>query len=232
MSMTRCRTSCGIHHPGHDHLADPANPQRHGGGHRQRAVQPVHRSLSAEPSGRVVWPGATLEQFSLQHLRPSRPPLAEHQSSSRGTRLGQLALLPHRRRTSKSSVGRPSLRLPRVGSNGTNALLRAFVHPANRGLPSRPGVRQTHPAPHRDETSAGSDLPKGGALDAEGKLWIAHWQGRTRQPVGSRDGLTSDEIPVPIPGVTGCEFEAAPRAGGIFSCRPGMRGIPGNCSAA
>lgn len=100
----------------------------------------------------------------------------------------------------------------------------------------------------------GLDLPKGGALDAEGKLWIAHWQGGRISRWDPATGSCLAEIAVPDPGVTGCgfggedlatlyittarrglnqaELEAAPRAGGIFSCRPGVRGIPGNYSAA
>jgi sugar lactone lactonase YvrE len=101
---------------------------------------------------------------------------------------------------------------------------------------------------------AGSDLPRGVTLDAEGKLWIAHWQGGRVSRWDPATGSCLAEISVPVPGVTGCEFggedlgtlyistarcglnqvelDARPRSGGIFSCRPGVRGIPGNCSAA
>jgi sugar lactone lactonase YvrE len=94
---------------------------------------------------------------------------------------------------------------------------------------------------------AGTDLPDGCTLDAEGMLWIAHWGGGcvTRWNPKTAEWLAT--VRVPAPHTTSCAFGGAnhdmlyittarrgltseqlaqfPEAGGIFACRPGVSGL-------
>lgn len=90
-------------------------------------------------------------------------------------------------------------------------------------------------------------LPDGATVDAEGGLWVAHWDGgrvSRFKPDGSLD--RSVRLPVPRPtclafggddlgtlfitsartGLDAGALEQAPLSGGIFAFRPGVRGVP------
>jgi sugar lactone lactonase YvrE len=94
----------------------------------------------------------------------------------------------------------------------------------------------------------GHDGPKGGTIDAEGKIWVAHWRGGCVSRWDPHTGRCLGRVDVPAPGVTSCTFggenlktlyittsregidpemlEISPRSGGLFACRPGIAGIP------
>ncbi|HEX7994643.1 MAG TPA: SMP-30/gluconolactonase/LRE family protein [Streptosporangiaceae bacterium] len=87
----------------------------------------------------------------------------------------------------------------------------------------------------------GSDdmVPDGMATDAEGGLWVAVWGGGVVQRYDA-DGRLTGVVRVPAANVTSCAFggpdldtlyitsAAGPgrSAGALFSCAPGVRGIP------
>jgi sugar lactone lactonase YvrE len=90
-------------------------------------------------------------------------------------------------------------------------------------------------------------VPDGMTLDQEGHLWICRWGGSCVDRV-TPDGSVVDRIELPVTRVTSCTFGGAdlgdlyittargdadaadlarePRAGGLFRCRPGVRGLP------
>jgi sugar lactone lactonase YvrE len=89
-------------------------------------------------------------------------------------------------------------------------------------------------------------LPDGSAIDAEGFLWNCRWGGGCVIRFDP-DGEVDRVVELPVDNVTSCAFggpdlgtlyittactglsEAAlartPQAGGLFACRPGVRGI-------
>ena len=90
-------------------------------------------------------------------------------------------------------------------------------------------------------------LPDGMTIDAEGCLWVARWGAGCVVRV-SPDGAIVDRIDLPVSRVTSCTFggedlgdlyittargdatpeqlAGEPHAGGLFRCRPGVRGVP------
>ena len=96
----------------------------------------------------------------------------------------------------------------------------------------------------------GSEMgyPDGMAIDEEGMLWIAHWDGGHVCRWNPRTGEELAEIKVPVSRPTSCVFggedfgtlyitsartrlapevlAGQPLAGSIFKCRPGVRGLP------
>ena len=91
--------------------------------------------------------------------------------------------------------------------------------------------------------------PDGMTVDAEGNLWIAHWLG-SRISCWTPEGTWVREIKIPAArvtsvtfggdnldtlyittaseGMTSQEHETQPHAGGLFSCSPGVKGLPVN----
>lgn len=91
-------------------------------------------------------------------------------------------------------------------------------------------------------------LPDGMAIDAEGMLWVAHYNGGRVCRWNPADGALLQTISLPVSRVTACafggpdleelyitsasqgmspaEWEREPHAGGLFVCRPGVRGVP------
>ncbi len=94
----------------------------------------------------------------------------------------------------------------------------------------------------------GWGFPDGMAIDAEGGLWVALWDGFKIIHVDPRSGRLIGEIPMPVARPTSCAFggpdleelyitsasihltpeqrAAQPHAGGVFVCRPGVHGLP------
>lgn len=94
----------------------------------------------------------------------------------------------------------------------------------------------------------GVGRPDGMTVDAEGMLWIAHWQGGRISRWNPADGSLLESVSLPADRVTSCAFggpnldrlyvttarhgldEAAlarqPHAGGLFVLRPGVCGLP------
>ncbi|MBM3276463.1 MAG: SMP-30/gluconolactonase/LRE family protein [Candidatus Handelsmanbacteria bacterium] len=94
----------------------------------------------------------------------------------------------------------------------------------------------------------GMGLPDGMALDEEGMLWVAHYNGARVCRWNPNTGEVMQTIPLPVSRVTACAFGGAdldtlyitsasmnmseadwkkePQAGGLFVCRPGVRGTP------
>jgi sugar lactone lactonase YvrE len=92
--------------------------------------------------------------------------------------------------------------------------------------------------------------PDGMAIDEDGMLWIAHWDGGHVCRWNPHTGEEMAEIVVPVSRPTSCVFggddfgtlyitsartrlseeklAAEPLAGSIFKCRPGVRGLPMN----
>jgi sugar lactone lactonase YvrE len=90
--------------------------------------------------------------------------------------------------------------------------------------------------------------PDGSTLDAEGMLWIAHWDGWRVTRWDPQTGECLQTIPLPVARVTSCAFGGPdleelyittarvgltaaelltqPQAGGLFCVRPGVRGLP------
>ena len=90
--------------------------------------------------------------------------------------------------------------------------------------------------------------PDGMTIDEEGMLWIALWDGWRVIRVNPADGQIIGEVRLPVARPTSCCFGGAnldelyittastrmpadelakqPLAGGIFRCKPGMRGLP------
>ncbi|ALS26677.1 SMP-30/gluconolaconase/LRE domain-containing protein [Paenibacillus sp. 32O-W] len=88
--------------------------------------------------------------------------------------------------------------------------------------------------------------PDGMTLDAEGKLWIAHWGGSQVTRWDPETGRKLDALALPVPLVTSCAFggehydelyvtsarvglstetlEQHPLSGGLFRFRPGVKG--------
>jgi sugar lactone lactonase YvrE len=98
------------------------------------------------------------------------------------------------------------------------------------------------------EFPEGEGFPDGMTSDAEGNLWIAHWDGYGVSCWDPRTGKRLDKIGVPAARVTSCVFGGSrldelyittareglsdaelagqPLAGGIFRYSPGVRGMP------
>jgi sugar lactone lactonase YvrE len=88
--------------------------------------------------------------------------------------------------------------------------------------------------------------PDGMTIDAEGLLWVAHWDGYAVRRWDPRSGRQVDSIELPTARVTSCAFggagldelyittaregllpaqlEREPHSGSLFVCRPGVRG--------
>jgi sugar lactone lactonase YvrE len=91
-------------------------------------------------------------------------------------------------------------------------------------------------------------LPDGMAIDAEGMLWVAHYNGSRVCRWNPHTGQVLETIPLPVSRVTACAFggkeldqlyitsasqgmggedwKQEPHAGGLFVCQPGVRGVP------
>lgn len=91
-------------------------------------------------------------------------------------------------------------------------------------------------------------LPDGMAIDAEGMLWVAHYNGARVCRWNPSDGRVLQTIALPVSRVTACAFggpdldqlyitsasqgmspedwKREPHAGGLFVCCPGVRGVP------
>jgi sugar lactone lactonase YvrE len=86
-------------------------------------------------------------------------------------------------------------------------------------------------------------VPDGMTVDEEGHLWIARWGGSCIERIAP-DGSVGDRIVLPVTRVTSCTFGGGdlgdlyvttarrdadpvrePLAGGLFRCRPGVRGM-------
>jgi sugar lactone lactonase YvrE len=90
--------------------------------------------------------------------------------------------------------------------------------------------------------------PDGMAIDAEGMLWIAHWDGGAVRRWNPHTGAVISEIKLPVSRPTSCVFggknfdtlyitsastrlsaerlATQPLAGSLFVCRPGICGLP------
>lgn len=105
-------------------------------------------------------------------------------------------------------------------------------------------------APRPFATLDGEGGPDGLTTDAEGGLWVAHWQGgRVVRVLPS--GLFDREIPLPVPMTLSCAFggpglrtlyvttatdgmdeaalDAAPLSGRLFAVDAGVAGLPERC---
>ena len=98
------------------------------------------------------------------------------------------------------------------------------------------------------DTSSVMGWPDGMAIDEEDHLWVAFWQGQSVVRYDSNTGevLTCIYVPAFIPSSccfggkdlrtlyitssrrydTAENIEKFPQAGGLFSCQPGVRGMP------
>ena len=104
--------------------------------------------------------------------------------------------------------------------------------------------------PHTVITVSASEMgyPDGMAIDEEGMLWIAHWDGGHVCRWNPQTGEVMAEVKVPVSRPTSCVFggedfgtlyitsartrlsaenlAAEPLAGSVFKCYPGVRGLP------
>ena len=98
------------------------------------------------------------------------------------------------------------------------------------------------------EIPEGGGSPDGMTIDEEGMLWIALWDGWRVIRVNPENGAIIDEIKLPVARPTSCCFGGAnldelyittastrlpaeelakqPLAGGLFRCKPGVKGLP------
>ncbi len=98
------------------------------------------------------------------------------------------------------------------------------------------------------EIPEGGGSPDGMTIDEEGMLWVALWDGWRVIRVNPELGEIIDEVRLPVARPTSCVFGGAslddlyittastrmpaeelakqPLAGGIFRCKPGVRGLP------
>ncbi|MBK9317035.1 MAG: SMP-30/gluconolactonase/LRE family protein [Acidobacteria bacterium] len=94
----------------------------------------------------------------------------------------------------------------------------------------------------------GMGYPDGMAIDSEDMLWIAHWDGSCVRRWNPRTAEVLATIEMPVARPTSCAFggkdfdtlyitsastrlspeqlAAQPLAGGLFQCKPGVRGMP------
>jgi sugar lactone lactonase YvrE len=94
----------------------------------------------------------------------------------------------------------------------------------------------------------GVGRPDGMTVDAEGRLWIAHWDGHRVSRWDPHEGRLLSEIPLPVARVTSCAFggpnldrlyittarhggtdeqlSEQPHAGSLFAASPGVAGLP------
>jgi L-arabinonolactonase len=116
--------------------------------------------------------------------------------------------------------------------------LRAYDYDSRTGALGEPRV-------HVD-LRGGAGLPDGACVDEEGGVWVAMWEGRRVVRVAP-DGSVDREIEVPVWKPTCCAFggddlgtlfittsrlgteegrlREEPLSGGLFACRPGVRGV-------
>ncbi len=98
------------------------------------------------------------------------------------------------------------------------------------------------------DTSAYSGVPDGLAVDAEGDLWVAFWDGAAIRCFSGRDGALREEIELPVRRPTSCTFggpdlrellvtsardrlsdeqlAGQPLAGSVLALEPGVAGLP------
>jgi sugar lactone lactonase YvrE len=98
------------------------------------------------------------------------------------------------------------------------------------------------------EVPEGSGSPDGMSIDAEGKLWVAHWGGHGVNRWNPDNGELMQKVRLPAPHVTSCAFggenletlyittareglseeqlQEYPLSGGLFRVQPGVRGVP------
>jgi sugar lactone lactonase YvrE len=94
----------------------------------------------------------------------------------------------------------------------------------------------------------GGGFPDGMAIDSDGCLWVALWDGGRVIRIDPGAGRVVDTIQMPVSRPTSCAFggsrldelyitsasitltaeqrAAQPHAGGVFVCRPGVQGLP------
>ena len=93
----------------------------------------------------------------------------------------------------------------------------------------------------------GAGFPDGMAIDVDGCLWVALWDGRRVLRVDPVSGDIADHIDMPVSRPTSCAFGGSafdelfitsasnlpphqlarePHAGGVFRVRPGVKGSP------
>jgi sugar lactone lactonase YvrE len=97
------------------------------------------------------------------------------------------------------------------------------------------------------EIPEGGGSPDGMTIDEEGMLWIALWDGWRVIRVNPESGAIIDEVKMPVARPTSCvfggpnldelyittastrlpaeELDKQPQAGGLFRCKPGVKGL-------